>query len=203
MKCPVNTALAQRWQTDAEGGRAVHRWTRFLPMFQDHAHAWTAAAGLTVSVDEVALGRAFFGWQRIVDQSEEFALVNPLDHAHYVCGRLLRCLLRERLYQSSADVTVAASSDEDPMLQQWAAGYGLLSFVCTLLQSMRYAMGETELPWQEALYEHHWKSFRENVNEDADRAGPFLDFFTGLEPVWEFPTTPARRPGMQSKAKRD
>jgi len=202
MKCPVNTALAQRWQTDAEGARAVHRWARFLPMFQEHAQAWTEATGQKVTVNEVALGRAFFEWQRVVEQSDEFALVNPLDHAHYVCGRLLRYLLRDRIYQSSADVALAASGDEKLMVQQWAEGYGLLSFVCTLLQSWRYSMGESELPWQEALFERHWKSFRENVTEDADRAGPFLDFFTGLEPVWEFPTTPARRPGMQSKVRR-
>lgn len=200
MKRPVNTELAQRWQTDAEGGRSVHHWACFLPMFQDHAHAWFDTAGLTLSVNEVALGRAFFGWQRVMEQSEEFALVNPLDHAHYVCGRLLRYLLREPLYQWSADAAVAGAGDENVVMQQWAEGYGLLSFVCTLLQSWRYSMGEAELPWQEALFERHWKSFRENVAEDPDRAGPFLDFFTGLEPVWEFPTTPSRRPGMRRKA---
>jgi len=200
MKSPVKTALAQRWQTQSEGGGAAHRWAYFLPMFQDHAHVWMETAGRSASVNEIALGRAFFGWQRTVEQSEEFALVNPLDHAHYVCGRLLRYLLREPLYQWSAGVAAASAGDENLMMQQWAEGYGLLSFVCTLLQSWRYSMGETELPWQEALFERHWKSFRENVAEDADRAGPFLDFFTGLQPVWEFPTMPARRAGMRRTA---
>ena len=75
-----------------------------------------------------------------------------------------------------------------------------MGFVCTLLQAYRLNLEAGPMDWQEERFQAHWRSFRENVAEDVDCAGPFLDFFLGLEPVWDYPMTPTKRPAALQAA---
>ena len=193
MKSLVDNAQAQAWLTEQLTQARVYRWAWFMPAFQSFTLRTLGRLGLSGHVDEVLAGTAFFEWVRIVEQSEAYAQENPVDHAHYVCGCLLRCLLRVHPLQGVVrDQASSAPAHKTP--PDWPEGYVITGFVCTLLETYRLRLAAGPLHWQESLFDKHWNSFRENVAEDVDRAGPFLDLLLGLDPVWGCPNSPGRRP---------
>jgi len=198
----VDAALAERWCASSATDTSVYRWAWFVPAFSSFAAEALARAGRSGVIDEARVGRAFFEWVSMVEQSEAYARLQPVDHAHFICGRLLRCLLAaqplrvEAVAQLGNGIQAVAPS----LQQQWPECDVLLGFVCTLLQAYRLKLAAGAMDWQEARFQAHWRSFRENVTEDADSAGPFLDFFLGLEPVWDDPRTPAKRPAALQAA---
>lgn len=195
MERPVDPALVQRWlQAQAPGG-PVYRWAWFQQAFQDCTAACCARYGYQVEVAMPSLSAAFLEWVRIAEQSASFAALDAVDHAHFLCGSLLSCLLKEAPVRLRPGGEAAAQLGAMP--QCWPQGHVVLTFACTLLETYRQQLGAGALHWQQALFDRHWQSFRENVAEEADRAAPFLDFFTGLEPVWEYWASIAQRPAMQ------
>lgn len=192
MKYPVNKTFVERWRAQRATDGAVYRWSWFMPALQDFVSETLSRTGLNGELEIAVAGPAFFEWVRMVEQCEAYAKQQAIDHAHYVCGRLLRCLLHMHPLRIQGDAA-CLSEQGSSMQKEWPQGYVLMSFVCTLLETYRQQLGAGPLVWDEERFERHWHSFRENVAEDADSAGPFLDFFLGLEPVWEYPTTPSKR----------
>jgi hypothetical protein len=195
MNNPVDAALARQWSQASVTRKQVYHWAWFMPAFQSYAESALARAGLSGEVNDTLAGRAFLEWVCIAEQCASYARVQPVDHAHYLCGRLLRCLLQARpvlLHDSASGPQAPAAS--------WPEGHMLLGFVCTLLEAYRLELSAGPLQWQASVLDRHWLSFRENVAEDADLAGPFLDLFLGLEPVWEFPISPTNRPAALRSA---
>lgn len=196
MKSLVNHALAEHWCESGVLEDSVYRLPWFVPTFSVFASGVFSRSNLHGSVDEASVGRAFFEWVGIVEQSEHYASVDPIDHAHYICGRLLRCLLVARPLRIEPAVIASGDEAQDAHSLQsvWPEGYVNLAFVCTLLQAFRLQSEAGPLSWHESRFDSHWRSFRENAVEDPDCAGPFLDFFLGLDPVWDYPVTPTKRP---------
>ena len=202
MKSLVNHPLVERWLAQGVIEDQFYRWTWFMPALLEAVHGALDGAGLQGTLDEKRAGPAFFEWARAVEQSESYAGHDPMDHAYYICGRLLRCLLHAQAVQMKVPTTddaVPESASGSALAREWPEGYVLLSFVCSLLEAYRQLRHGAPLDWQAQRFDQHWHSFRENVAEDADRAGPFLDFFLGLEPVWDYPTMPQRRPGTAAR----
>lgn len=198
MSALVQSAWVDRWLAQHACCGPVYRWSWFMPVLQEFTDQALQALGQRGTLDPIGAGAAFFNWARMTEQCSAYAHEQPVDHAHYVCGRLLRCLLHARAFQMEAGLSPSADAAPLPMAQEWPEGHVVLSFVLTLLQTWRLELGAGPLDWQDARFAQHWRSFRENVAEDADRAGPFLDFFVGLEPIWEYPTVPAKRPALRA-----
>lgn len=203
MKSLVDHALAEHWWKSGALEASVYRLPWFLPTFSSFASGVFSRNKLRGNVDEASVGRAFFEWAGIVEQSEHYASVDPVDHAHYVCGRLLRCLLFARPLR--IEPAVIAPGDDAPdansLPSLWPEGHVSLAFACTLLQAFRMQCEAGPVDWQASRFDSHWRSFRENAAEDPDCAGPFLDFFLGLDPVWDYPVTPTKRPAAMRAAK--
>ena len=193
MVYPVDSALAQRWLAIRAPAGAYFRWGWFLPAFERCVRQQRDLAGCDFEVDPARLGEAFLAWARIADNSTSFAALDEVDHAHFLCGRLLGCLFRVRPLRIQR---AAAGGPVPGPEQSWPEGMALLTFVCTLLEAWLQQVRGQSLDWQAAQFQRHWQSFRENVAEDANHAGPFLDLFTGLEPAWEDALAIHKRPAM-------
>lgn len=192
MDQPIDTELAQQWSGCTPD--LFLRWTWFQPAFGMCMHRQGAQLEQAFGIDEAALGRAFLAWARMVEDCAPFVRLDPVDHAHFLCGRLLSCLFAESPLHTSSTHRAQAKAGTPGL---WPEGQAQLVFVCTLLQTWREGLGQPPLDWDAQRFRQHGLSFRENVSEDPNRAGPFLDFFMGLEPVWEYAHTISRRPAMQ------
>ncbi len=193
MAHPVDSTLAQRWLAAQAPADAYFHWGWFLPAFERCARHQCALAGVDGEVDPERLGEVFLAWARVVENSASFAALDRVDHAHFLCGRLLAGLFRVRPLRIQR---AAAGGPVPGPEQSWPEGMALLTFVCTLLEAWLQQIQGQSLDWQAAQFQRHWQSFRENVTEDANHAGPFLDLFTGLEPAWEDALAIHKRPAM-------
>ena len=187
MNSPIRTEQAQAWADAGLPPILTIRWSWFWPTLAEFVFKHSAQPGLRLQVDKYQTARAFFEWVSLLEQSERYSRLQPVDHLHFVSGLLLRCLLAHRCIQATPS---------SPRTTDWPEGHVVMSFVCTLLQAYRSQHVSTPLQWQQALYEKHGVSFRENFLEDVDSAGPFLDYFLGLKPVWDFPLLPGVRPAV-------
>jgi hypothetical protein len=199
MKHLADTTFVTQWRQQHGTQGKIFQWSWFKPTLLNFMAANLATIGLRGELDETATCALFFDWVAQVEHCEAYAQKRPIDHAHFICGRLLCGLLRTspfRCYVIEKSPTAALSTVQ----QEWPEGFLALSFVCTLLEFYRQELGANPMHWNEALFERHWRSFRENVGEDTNRAGPFLDFFLGLEPIWEYPTLLSKRPALEDTA---
>lgn len=193
---PVDAALARRWQMDQAGGGSLSRWTWFEPAFRDCLAACGERWGVAWTLDAPQLCGAFLEWVSVVEQTPSHVGIDAVDRAHFLSGRLLSRLFKAMPVQRAGDPGRAGRPEG--IEQDWPEGLVLLCFASTVLQSWRLHLGVSDLPWDEVLFLRHWQSFRENVVEDFNSAGPFLDLFAGLEPVWQFPEFIQCRPALQA-----
>jgi len=193
----LNSGLARGWLEAGSTHGQVFRWSWFDAALRSFALETLNSGGLSGDVDEARSGRAFFEWASRLELVEPYARYNAIDHAHFICGQLLACLLRwqpirlAQLSRTSQDAEQGQCAIASPA---WPQGEVLVGFVSTLLHALRLNLNAGPAPWQDDVCQRHWQSFRENVTEDPDLAVPFFDLFHGLEPAWEFPLITGKRP---------
>ena len=70
MTALIDPALAERWCASGATEAGVYRWVWFVSAFSSYATEALSRAGRSGEIDEVRVGRAFFEWASMVEQSE-------------------------------------------------------------------------------------------------------------------------------------
>lgn len=194
----IDRELARSWSAGGPLPERALRWSWFREAAPACFQRAALALGLHAQVDAGRLAQAFFEWVGTLEPNSGFDALDPIDHAHYGSGSLLRALLRAAPVSCHSGV---APTSADAVLQHWrawpeAAIHTRLAL--TLLDAWRQSLGAPSLELDgAAVTPAHIASYFENVREDATQVIAFLDLFTGLEPVWRFPAQENERPAMR------
>jgi len=183
---------------DAE---AANRWA-LAPHFLESSRRWTwcraawpavlldpvegtEALARDAEVDLQALANGFWPWVDGLERGRHFEVLDPVDFSHFAAGSLLYHLLQ--VHPGPLPVTDRAGEIR-----------ALTRVVLTLLAAWRVALGSPAIRMQLGNNSRAtWASFVENMREDPSLAVPFLDSFTGQEPVWLFPLMLGERPAVR------
>ena len=99
-------------------------------------------------------------------------------------------VVARRCAQLKTDAPSDGSKETDAIAAFWPEGFLYVNFCLSAMVAVEeQEFGEARSLGERALNLQLWWSFRENVQEDANLAIPFLDRMLGLEPNWTFPTS--------------
>jgi hypothetical protein len=193
----VDIELAEVWASRTGFSEQVRRWSWFRDAAREAFQRGMTALALDGNLDAAALARGFFDWAELMEPEQRFGPLDPIDHAHFSCGALLRCLLEAQPLHCSASPHAAP----EPALQPWRSwpeAALLIRLALTLLAAWRRSLQAAPLVLDpHAMTPSYVASCFENLREDTTMAGVFLDLFCGIEPAWRFPTHIHERPAMQ------
>ena len=179
---PLDAEAVKRWSADPHFLESSRLWVWCRAAWPPVLLGRDAAGG---QVDLQALAHAFWPWVDGLERERPYESLDALDFAHFSAGLLLYHLLQAQpgpLPGAPRSREVRAST----------------RIALTLLAAWRSALGAPPLaPQVGDEGSASWASFLENVAEDACMAVPFLDSFTGREPLWQFPLMISERPAMR------
>jgi len=179
----------------------VRRLGWFRESFKQKAGALIERYGLSLAVDERALGQAFFNWALAFQSERPDSMRNRRDFTVFSGGIMLRELLRAGPLREHGKGESGQFIPPDPMAQIcefWPEGFLCAEYCLTLVRAILeqdYDMHGSPSPALEDL--RTWQSFRENFVEDPSSAAPFFDLFMGQKPNWNFPAHFLSRPAVR------
>jgi hypothetical protein len=187
----LDRSIARKWASNSSFLECIGRWTWFraeLPAAIASGAARAAVPVESIRVDSEVLAKAFLQWASLIESVRDFEAIDREDFAHFACG----CLLHEWLQAGTPLLPQAPREDRIEALTRTAV---------TVLDAWRTHAGADQLvdgvPYPQTP---RWNSYVENCLEDSALAVPFLDEFTGREPVWEAPLAIEIRPAMRRAA---
>ena len=145
-------------------------------------------------VDSVAVAKAFANWRQSFDANRHLAEINRSDFVVFSAGSMVKELLLAKPLIAPDVLT----DSKNVGLVNWPEGYAYVSFCLSVAAAVLHNVGEGgSINEKLADDPAFWKSFRENVSEDASLAVGFFDMICGQEPNWEAPDVPWLRPAMR------
>lgn len=185
----LDDETARRWGAQPGFSTTVRHWTwcrEALPPLLERLARRTSGGeiGQLPIVDTDALAKTFWAWVSRLDNERQFEPLDPVDFAHYGCGVLLVELLTYRPLRGAGD-------DQHVILI-------LTDVALTLLAALRLALGAPPLSDDiPARIASEWAAYLADITKNPNAAIPFLDLFTGREPVWQFPLMLPSRPPFE------
>lgn len=194
----IESKLAMQWAAMPDFPNRMASWTWFKNAVSECLLLTTQRLHLRCELRNGDLADAFFQWAGYADSSHDYAVLDPVDYAHYACGILLRSLIQAHpISVIGLQLPASAAKPSVQGLLNWPEDVVLLCLTLTLLESWRLHLGAEPLVVDGKLIQTHWDSFHENAREDTFSPVPFLDLFLGLPPVWDNPMTAGNRPAMR------
>ena len=182
----LDDETARRWGALPGFSTTARHWTWYrdaLPPLLERLARRTSGSevGVMLTVDADALAKSFWAWVSRLDNERRFEPLDPVDFAHYSCGVLLVELLTHQPLRDAGDNKNAVLVLTDAAL--------------TLLAALRLALGASPLSDDiPARIASKLGAYIEDITKDPNSAVPYLDLFTGREPVWQFPMMASARP---------
>lgn len=179
----------------------VRRLGWFRESFKQKACALVERYGLSLAVDERALGQGFFNWALTFQSERPGSTRDRRDFTVFSGGIMLRELLRAGPLQEHGNGESGQFIPPDPMAQIcefWPEGFLCTDYCLTLVRAILEQDCDMHTSPNPALEDlRTWQSFRENFIEDSSSAVPFFDLFMGQEPNWNFPAHFLSRPAVR------
>lgn len=179
------------------------RW--FRDSFRHGAEVLARRIDSEAEVDDGRLALAFLIWSEKLSLQSGYSLFDGQAYRTFACGLLLADLIRT----APLRVTRAAHPAERSGLPMevlavaefWCEGFILTSFCAGLLDAILQQEFQHSLTLAPSSGEMRtWWSFRENAQEEPDRAIGFFDLFLGNEPRWRNLESFPSRIGMGREA---
>lgn len=166
--------------------RNVRRLRWFRRSFAEQVALTSAETGVAFRVDDPALAAAFIDWLRAFDAQKPEDRSEYRGYVGFAAGLLLRTLIK-RAPVAAGPLPEGADRTEPRYF--WPEGFLYTSYCVNVRTAvLDQDFHEDARPSPEFSNIDTWRSFHENVREDASRAIAFLDLFSGDQPNWSSPS---------------
>ncbi len=183
----MTKALRQELEKVDDLSHAARRLSFVRDTFQREAERMARRNGMTCTVDDRRLARAFVLWRARFDALKHEA---DSDRAGFI-RRAAAMMAEELLRQKALDVrplpsqsTGANALDPDPVVRFWPEGAIVMDYCLAVAIALLRHDGEEILESPKAHDLRVWWSFREGAGEDVGVTRPFFDLFLGRKPDW-------------------